>query len=307
MSDISIIGLGAMGSALATAFLDHDLSATVWNRSAERADALVSKGAIPAMTVADALAASKVTVVCLLNYGAVHEAFRDSGNALSGRSLVNLTNGTPAQAREMAKWVKARGGDYLDGGIMAVPPMIGQPEALILYSGAHDAFETHRTVLDSLGTSKFLGEDAGLAPLYDLALLDGMWGMLAGSLHAAALVGTEEVAAKDFLTLLVPWLTAMIGVLPGLADQIDTGDYYNDVVSNLGMQAIAYANLIDASKNQGVSTALIAPMGDLMDREVAAGHGAADLSRLIELIRKPRADAWPALVHSVAARGLLTE
>lgn len=83
MSDVSVIGLGAMGSALAAAFLDHGLSTTVWNRSAERADALVAKGAILSATVADALAASKMTVVCLLNYDIVHEAAGPAGDALS--------------------------------------------------------------------------------------------------------------------------------------------------------------------------------------------------------------------------------
>lgn len=75
--------------------------------------------------------------------------------------------------------------------------------------------------------------------------------------------------------------------LPQLAEQIDTGDYTKDVVSSLAMQTVAYANLIEASKAQGVSTELIAPMHDLMNRGVAEGYGAADLSSLVELIKKP--------------------
>ncbi len=73
-----------------------------------------------------------------------------------------------------------RGADYLDGGIMAIPPMIDRPEALVLYSGSEKSFNAYQKELDSLGTSKYLGSEAGLAPLYDLALLAGMWGMFAG-------------------------------------------------------------------------------------------------------------------------------
>ena len=266
--EISVIGLGAMGSALAAAFLNRGLATTVWNRSAGKADALVAKGAVRAATVADALAASKLVVVCLLNYDTVYEALGDTGDALSGRVLVNLTNGTPAQARDMAKWATERGADYLDGGIMAIPPMVGQPEALLLYSGSKNAFDAHRKELDSLGTSKYLGADAGLAPLYDLALLTGMWGMFGGAIHATALVGTEKIEAREFMSLLIPWINAMVGGLPHLAEQVDTGDYTKEVVSNLGMQAVAYVNLIEASQAQGVSTELIAPMQDLMKRGV---------------------------------------
>ncbi len=285
-SGASVIGLGAMGSALAAAFLNRGHATTVWNRSAEKADALVAKGAVRAPTVADAVAANKLVVVCLLNYDTVYEALGAASDVLSGRVLVNLTNGAPAQARDMAKWAAERGADYLDGGIMAIPPMIGQPEALLLYSGSKTAFDAHQRELESLGTGKYLGGDAGLAALYDLALLAGMWGMFAGALHAVALVGTEKVEAREFMSLLIPWLNAMTGGLPGLAEQIDTRDYTKDVVSNLGMQAVAYVNLIEASKSQGVSTDLIAPMHDLMKRAVAAGYGAADLSSLIELIKK---------------------
>jgi len=59
-SGASMIGLGAMGSALVAAFLNRGLAVTVWNRSAEKADALVAKGALRAATVADAVAANKL-------------------------------------------------------------------------------------------------------------------------------------------------------------------------------------------------------------------------------------------------------
>lgn len=286
MSDVSVIGLGAMGSALASGFLKRGHATTIWNRSAEKAEPLVAKGAVRAPTVVDAVVASRLVVVCLLNYDTVFDALGAASDALAGRVLVNLTNGTPAQARDMSKWAAERGADYLDGGIMAIPPMIGQPEALLLYSGSKTAFDAHQRELESLGTGKYLGRDAGLAALYDLALLSAMWGMYAGALHAVALVGTEKVAAREFMSLLIPWTHAMAEGLPQMAEQIDTRDYTKDVVSNLAMQAAAYANLIEASKAQGVSTELIAPMHDLMNRGVAAGHGAADLSSMIELIKK---------------------
>ena len=44
MSDISVIGLGAMGSALARTLLQNGYAVTVWNRTAEKAGPLVSAG-----------------------------------------------------------------------------------------------------------------------------------------------------------------------------------------------------------------------------------------------------------------------
>jgi 3-hydroxyisobutyrate dehydrogenase-like beta-hydroxyacid dehydrogenase len=287
MTDVSVIGLGAMGTALAEAFLKRGLKVTVWNRSPARAEALVTKGAVAAANIEDAVAASRLVVTCLLIYDTVYEALGPVGEALSGRTLVNLTNGTPAQARKMAAWAAGHGAGYLDGGIMAVPPMIGQPEALILYSGAQKAFAAHEKALGALGSAKYLGDDAGLAPLHDIALLTAMYGLFSGATHAFALTGSEQVPAEKFLPMLTGWLGAVMGWLPDMARRIDSGDYRSGVVSSLDMQVAAFDNFIEASVAQGVSPELIAPMLQLMKRAVASGYGDADQASLVEIIRMP--------------------
>ncbi|MFC7104312.1 NAD(P)-binding domain-containing protein [Nonomuraea rubra] len=94
---VTIIGLGLMGQALAGAFLKAGHPTTVWNRTAAKAEQLVAGGARLAPTVGDALQASPLTIVCVTDYGAVHELI--SENDLEGTTLINLTSGTSAQAR----------------------------------------------------------------------------------------------------------------------------------------------------------------------------------------------------------------
>ena len=286
MTDITVLGLGAMGSALAAAFIAKGHSVTVWNRSAAKAEPLEKKGAATTKTIAGALAASPLIVVCLLTYDTVDAVLGEAAGQLRGKTLVNLTNGTPAQARKLEIWAHSHGAGYVDGGIMAIPPMIGGDHALILYSGSQAAFETHRTALESLGMAQYLGADAGLASLHDLALLTGMYGLFSGALHAIALVGTGEIPARQFMPMLIGWLNAMMGSLPEMAEQVDSGVYDRDVVSNLAMQAAGYPNLIEASREQGVSTELVTAMGELMRKSVEAGHGSADIGALVEVLRK---------------------
>jgi 3-hydroxyisobutyrate dehydrogenase-like beta-hydroxyacid dehydrogenase len=271
---VTVIGLGAMGRALAETFLRQGYLTTVWNRSANKADLLVSQGAVRATTVAEAVTASQLLVVCVVDYTAVLDLLDPHADRLGGRVLVNLTNGTPAQARRLAAWAMAQGAEYLDGGIMAVPAMIGQAVAQLLYSGSQEAFVAHRDTLSHLGTSSYLGNDPGLASLYDLALLSGMYGLFGGFLHAVALVGTERVTATAFLRLLLPWLSGMLEALPALATQIDRGDYTHEVASNLVMQAIAVANIIDASTAQGIRNYLVAPLQALVNPAPARRDGA---------------------------------
>jgi 3-hydroxyisobutyrate dehydrogenase-like beta-hydroxyacid dehydrogenase len=299
-SPVTVIGLGAMGRALAGAFLNNGHPTTVWNRTATKSGELTGRGATAAATVAEAIAASPIVVVCVLDHHAVHDVLDPVADALAGRTLVNLTNGTPSQARETARWAATHGADYVDGGIMAVPSMIGRPESLILYSGSPDAFNAHERIFESLGTTMYLGEDAGRASLYDIALLSAMYGMFGGFFHAIAMVSSEKVPATEFTPLVVSWLNAMLASLSAMAAAIDSGDH-SAADSNLEMQAVAFVNLLDASRDQGVSTELVEPMQTLLNRGVAADRGSGGVSSLIELLRTdPAGDLDAVLRHRAA-------
>ncbi|MBP2321045.1 3-hydroxyisobutyrate dehydrogenase-like beta-hydroxyacid dehydrogenase [Kibdelosporangium banguiense] len=280
---VTVLGLGAMGSALVEALLVAGYPTTVWNRTPDRAKPLVTKGAVHATNVSEAVAASRLVIVCLLDYKSVTDVLDTAGDALAGRVLVNLTNGTPAQARQVADRYDV---DYLDGGIMAVPPMIGGPGAFLFYSGSRSAFDTNRPVLDVFGESQYVGTDSGLAALHDIGLLSGMYGMFVGVLHAFAFVGTEGVPATTFAPLLKRYIGGMLGFVDGAAEQIDKDDYTINVVSNIAMQSAGYVNLTQSTHDQGISPELLAPLGPLMARRVADGHGHEDLAGVIELLKK---------------------
>lgn len=288
MTDISIIGLGAMGHALASAFLKEGHRVTVWNRTPGKAADLLAGGAREAASAGEAAAAGDLVVMCVLDYAVADTLVEAAGPALSGRTLVNLTNGTPAQARATAARVAALGARYLDGGIMATPPMIGGEHAFILYSGEDAAYSAHEELLATLGKPVHLGADAGLASLYDLALLSGMYGLFAGFLHALTLVRSEGVTAQSFAPMLGSWVGAMMEALPDYAERIDSGNHARDVVSNLAMQTTAMENILAASRELGVDGALLAPLLPLMRRRIEDGFGTDEVSGVFELIRAGR-------------------
>ncbi|MER7248395.1 NAD(P)-binding domain-containing protein [Kribbella sp. NPDC000426] len=278
---VTVLGLGAMGTALARAFLSAGHPVTVWNRTPGRSPELDALGAGRAASAAAAVAASPLVVVCLLVDATVRSTL--DGVDLGGKTVVNLTNSTPEQARETAALLGAA--EYLDGGIMAVPAMIGGPAAFIFYSGSAAAFEQHRDALEALARPEYVGADPGLAALYDIALLTGMYGVFAGATHALALAGSEQLAAGPFTErFLLPWLTAMLTSLPRIAKDLD-GPRSETAGSNLAMQSAAYDNLIDTSVAQGIDPSLMEPMGELLRKAVAAGYGDADLAALVGVLR----------------------
>lgn len=180
MTSVTMIGLGSMGSALASAFLANGHTTTVWNRSPEKVRSLAAKGALAANTVADAISASPLIVVCLPTTEVVRKVLEPVAAELDGRVLVNLTTGTPGDARELAAWATGHGAEYVDGAIIALPAVIGTPEAMQYYSGSRDAFERHSSTLAALGTNRFVDDDPGAAEVHDLAMLSGIYGMGTG-------------------------------------------------------------------------------------------------------------------------------
>lgn len=288
-SAVSVIGLGEMGQALAGSFLRNGYPTTVWNRTSEKADALVKQGAVLTATPAEAILASPVVIICVLDYAAVHEILDPLGDILKDRVVFNLTNGTPKEARDTARWAKQRGYDYIDGGIMAVPQIIGTEAAFVLYSGGNKkSFDSNKTLLDVMGAANYVGEDAGLASLLDLAMNGAMYGMLGGAMHAISVVATEGITAQDFSSeLLIPYLSAITGIIPNLARQFDTKEFSVGVSAKLAMQQVGFRNIRKASEDQGISSELLDPIQSLMDRRVAAGFPDDDFSAVTELFKVP--------------------
>ncbi|HWN28946.1 MAG TPA: NAD(P)-binding domain-containing protein [Actinomycetospora sp.] len=278
---VTVLGLGVMGTALARALLRAGHPVTVWNRTPARADALVPEGARVAPDPATAVAASPLTIVCLLDDAAVATVLDPLGDALAGATLVNLTSGTPEQARATTARLTARGAEVLAGTIMVPTPLVGTPDALVLYSGATAVHERHRTTLEALGRTDLLGTDPGRAALFDLGMLDVFFAGMASFLHAAALVGADGITGEEF----APYAEQVVAILPetirGLAADVDASTYPGHE-DNLVMNAAALGHIAEAGRARGVDPALPDLVRRLAQRAIDRGHGADGFSRVVE-------------------------
>ncbi|WP_030291399.1 NAD(P)-dependent oxidoreductase [Streptomyces katrae] len=286
---LTLLGLGDMGTALARTWLAAGHPLTVWNRTAAKAEALAAEGAAIAASPAEAVAANGLVVLCLLDDASVGSVLE--GIDLTGKDLVDLTTGTPAEGRRRAAWAEARGARFVDGGIMGTPVMIGAPAsgAYVFYSGSRALFDTHRAALEVPAGARFVGEDPGHAALHDVALLSGMYGLFAGISHAFALIEGEDIAPKDLAPLLSEWLGAMGFFVTAAADRLTSGDFTTGVVSNLAMQVAASGTLLRTAEEQGVSAELISPYLELMRRRLAedpAAHDGEDTAGAITLLKR---------------------
>jgi 3-hydroxyisobutyrate dehydrogenase-like beta-hydroxyacid dehydrogenase len=115
MSDISVFGLGLMGSALARVLQQAGHKITVWNRSSEKMVPFVAEGATGAPSVVSAAIASPVLLVCVDSYDVTMDFLGSDEVAphLAGRTLIQLSTGTPREALDAAAWFNNCGVAYI--------------------------------------------------------------------------------------------------------------------------------------------------------------------------------------------------
>jgi 3-hydroxyisobutyrate dehydrogenase-like beta-hydroxyacid dehydrogenase len=107
---VTVLGLGPMGSAVATALVDAGVPTTVWNRTARRAEPLRQHGATVASSATEAVRGADLVLAVLRDPAATREVLAAVPDAaFAGTTVVSLATSTPEEARTTAGWAAARG------------------------------------------------------------------------------------------------------------------------------------------------------------------------------------------------------
>jgi len=171
---IGVIGLGGMGSGIASRLLDQGHSVAVWNRTASVADALVVRGARRAATPADAAAPDGVVVTMVANDAAL-EAVTGGEHGIVGRLgqggvHVSMSTVSPALARTLAERHAARGSHFVAAPVFGRPDAAAAGKLWILQSGTAAAKQRARAVLEAIGQGVVdIGEAPDAAPTGKIA------------------------------------------------------------------------------------------------------------------------------------------
>lgn len=286
MSDITVIGLGAMGSALARTLLDAGRNVTVWNRSPEKIQPLVALGARGPSNFGEALAASPRVIVCLPDYDTTTELFEQSEvlPLLNGHTVIQLSTATPKEAVNSEKWFGDHGASYLDGAILCWPGNIGTATGQIVVASPEPVFADCRADLQHLaGDLRYLGQNIRAPATLDLAFLSRTLGIIFGSIHGALVCEAEGVPVSEFTAL----LPANDRAIP-LTQAINDGSF--DTITKAGATVDVAASAVTRMRQQandaGINSELPDLMCDWVKRAQKAGYGSQETAAVIKVIRQ---------------------
>lgn len=223
-----------------------------------------------------------MVLVCVDNY-TVTQSFLGTDDVvphLSGRTLMQLSTGTPMEARESAAWLSDCGVSYIDGAILGGPRDIGTSNAQILFAGPKDAFERVEPLIQCLGGNlRYLGENVRAAATLDLAWLCQRFGLFLGVVHGAHLCESEEVSADLYATMFPEGDRART-----LAQVIHAGDYDNPSAT-LGVWDAALQRIRRQAQDAGINNEIPEFVSGVFKRAIAAGYGKEDVAALIKVLR----------------------
>jgi 3-hydroxyisobutyrate dehydrogenase-like beta-hydroxyacid dehydrogenase len=282
MSDISVFGLGLMGSALARVLQQAGHKITVWNRSSEKMVPFVAEGATGAPSVVSAAIASPVLLVCVDSYDVTMDFLGSDEVAphLAGRTLIQLSTGTPREALDAAAWFNNCGVAYIDGAILVLPSGIGTEDAQILFAGPKREFRQVEPILQCLGGNlRYLGENVRAAATLNLAWLCQRLGLILGAVHGALLCKSEDVGTDIYATIFPEGDRVQM-----LAQVIHLGEFGKPDVTVRAWHAVLQ-RLQRQARESEISSEFPGFAAGILERAIAAGYGEEDVAALIKVMR----------------------
>jgi 3-hydroxyisobutyrate dehydrogenase-like beta-hydroxyacid dehydrogenase len=175
MAQVSIIGLGRMGRAMAVRLVERGFAVAVYNRTVRRAEELAGEVDVRVcVTAREAAAASPVVITAVADDAALLEVAEGGDGLLAGLGdgtvVVETSTVAATTMRELAGLVAATGARLLDAPVSGSVPSVQKGELVFLVGGDADAVDAVRPVMDALAKQVIHLGDVGAGAATKLAV-----------------------------------------------------------------------------------------------------------------------------------------
>lgn len=282
---VSIVGVGAMGAAVAGRLLDVGHEVVVWNRTTVRTAPLAAAGAMVATSPAAAAAESDVCVLLVSDESAARAVMAGAdGVAAADRSglVVVLMSTVGVQASNDLHALLTHAG-FVDAPVLGSITEAERGELTVLAGGSDEADDAVG-VLSALGRVVRVGPvGAGqAAKLVANSALFAVVTALGETIAFADAVGLPRDIAYDVLAQ-----TALGPQAERRRAAVESGDYAPRFALSLAHKDAALARHAAVAAGRP-DLRVLAGAGGWLEKAVAAGLSARDYTAVLELITRSR-------------------
>jgi 3-hydroxyisobutyrate dehydrogenase-like beta-hydroxyacid dehydrogenase len=225
---VGMIGLGLMGKPMAKNLLKAGYTVYVWNRTAAKAQDLVSAGAKLAANPRELAKQVEVLITIVSDPPALEEVLWGHDGAFpalkSGSLYIDSSTISPDLARRLASECRKAGAEFLDAPVTGGTWGAEKGELLFMIGGDEKVFERAKPVLEAMGTKFFLLGPNGAGQTIKLAMNSILALQVDALAEALALVRGAGIAGEKLIEVMQSSM-ARSGVLDVKAPLMLKGDY----------------------------------------------------------------------------------
>jgi 3-hydroxyisobutyrate dehydrogenase-like beta-hydroxyacid dehydrogenase len=204
--NIGFIGLGHMGSAMARNLIVAGHAVTVFNRTPDKARALVELGAHEALDIASACWGD-VVITMLADDAAVTDTVLGKDGIVANLPPhaihVSMSTISVALSQRLAQAHRLAGQRYVAATVMGRPDMAAEAKLFILAAGDPAAVETCMPLFDCLGQkTSIVGAEPSAANLIKLTANFLQAAVIEALGEALALVGKSGIDKRKYIDIL---------------------------------------------------------------------------------------------------------
>jgi len=282
MKRIGIIGVGLLGSAVASRLLKGKFEVRGYDTRPEQVRALQAEGLKAAKSIAEAAAETDAVFTILPSLESVEAAVlgRDGLVETAPRSatLIQMSTISPDLTRRLAKAAAAGGLGFLDAPMSGTSAMVERGDCSIFVAGDPRRAETCQPIFDAIAKKTHYVGDVGMAALAKLAT-----NLLVG-LNTAALAEALVLGAKGGLAPAV-----LLDILKDSAAASKMVDIRGPLMASRRFEAQMKVDMflkdfklmLEEGQRLGVSLPLTSITQQLATATAAAGRGEEDLAAII--------------------------
>jgi 3-hydroxyisobutyrate dehydrogenase-like beta-hydroxyacid dehydrogenase len=282
---LSVIGIGNMGRAVASALLAAGHEVAVYNRTRARAEALASRGARVMSTAAEAIRASDYTIVILLDVGSTRAVLGapDTRAVLRGKALISGAQMEATEISDLSREVADAGGRLSDLVILTYPDSVEARTSSYCIAADQADSSAWREVFASIGKNVWdVGAVGNAQKVQNAAWLSYMFMTIAiGSVLAGfKLQGLPLPVLKWMLT---EGPTTAIAGADDIIPEMDSRKYGSDkwTVNNM-ITTLDQINTFAA--NLGIDISVMNGVRELYAKAAKLGFGGQNVTALYEAI-----------------------
>lgn len=225
---ITFIGLGIMGSRMASNLIQHGADLTVYNRSQEAVKPLLDKGAKTAETIREAVEQADLVFSMLSTPAVVKAMFFGGEGALAsmrkGALWVDCTTVNPSFTAEAASEAEQHGVAFMDAPVAGTKPHAEKAELAFFVGGPADQLEKIRPYLEQMGNKIMHAGETGKGAAFKM-LVNVMLAQSMLIFSEATLLGEKLGFSKEFLLNTLPNLVVSAPFTKFKAEMVRQDDY----------------------------------------------------------------------------------